>query len=714
MLAGIGTATANLSTLLSEFQWWFVVMGVAAVVIGTAAVIRHVARSRWWATVGAVVASVVVVTVFFEPESAVLGIIPTPNTLAAFRALEELGRDSIASQSIPADASRGIVYLVSVGVAAIAVVIDLLAQQLRAPAVAGVPLLVLLLVPTFVQTELSDPFLFALTAAVYLGMLVLGSNPVGRRTALAIGATALVGALFVPVLLPQVNPAATATGSSSGLSAGINPIVTLGNDLRRGSPTLALTYTTTESRGTYLRLTALDDFRGVSWEPTAADVIEGNDVQAIGAAPGVGAGVPTRAVTTEVTVGSILSRWLPLPYAPVSVTGLTGEWSWEPDGLAVRTQSSNARNQKYTVESTLIAPSVEQLRAAGTTVDAGLERYLDVPADLPAVVGATAREVVGTAATNYEKALALQNYFRGRDFTYSEVAPVDQDYDGSGASVLAQFLEVKAGYCVHFSSAMAAMARTLGIPARVAVGFTPGDAVQTGDVAEYRVTTYDFHAWPELYFAGIGWVRFEPTPGRGVLPEFAPLTADDPNTPDVDESVPPVPTPAPTAASTGAPTIPNDVLDPTATAPDATTTAPNLGWVFGALAVLLVLTPWALRGLRRNRRLAAVDRGSALDAWREVRDTAHDLGLAPNDAWTPRQLALELAPRLDDRGGAALARLRAAVEHESFARGLANAEVSDVKAVSQSLRRNRGLAWRILAAIVPRSLVGAWLPRPAR
>lgn len=719
ILVAIGTASAGLNSVLTDFQWWFVMMIVAAIVLGAAAVVRQVARNRWWASLAAGVASILVLVVFFAPGSAILGVIPTPDTLDAFRQLEQDGREAIASQSVPANAETGIVYLLCVAVAVIAFTMDLVAHSLRAVALAGVPLLALLLAPSFVRTEFNDPFLFALTAVAYLAMLLLTSKPAGRRTAVGIGAVAVVAALLVPIALPRVEPGASAEGAATGLSTGINPIVTLGNDLRQGSPTLAITYETTEPGGVYLRLSALDDFTGVSWEPTAVDVIPENDVAAIGPIPGLGEGVPTRPATTEITVASILSRWLPVPYAPASIEGLDGAWSWEPEGLGIRTERSNARGQTYTVESVQVAPSVEQLVAAGTTVDAGMEKFLDVPTDLPPVVSETALEVVGPAATNYEKAIALQDYFRGGEFTYSEDSPVEEGYDGSGASVLDDFLEAKAGYCVHFSSAMASMARTLGIPARVAVGFTPGDGVTLpdSDIVQYRVTTHNLHAWPELYFSGIGWVRFEPTPGRGSPPAFAPLAEDDPATTDVDESVPPAPaaTPTPTDAPTTAPALPEEEqpTDPTAT-PDAAVQAVNVGWIFGALLLALVLTPLALRVIRRSRRMSAVDGGSALAAWEELRDTADDLGMRPSEAWTPRQLSLELAPSLDDRGAAALGRLRAALESESFAETPAQPAVADVRAVVRSLRRRAGLAWRIAAAFAPKSVVGRWLPQLRR
>ena len=133
---------------------------------------------------------------------------------------------------------------------------------------------------------------------------------------------------------------------------------------------------------------------------------------------------------------------------------------------------------------------------------------------VPATVVAAAQEVAGDAATSWDRALALQNWFRtSGGFVYSEEAPVEGGYDGSGLDVLGEFLDQRSGYCVHFASAMAVMSRLLGIPARVAVGFQPGTPETLDDgTVRWTVTTHDLHAWPELYFEGVGWLRFEPTP----------------------------------------------------------------------------------------------------------------------------------------------------------------------------------------------------------
>jgi transglutaminase-like putative cysteine protease len=712
LLVAIGLAVGGLSRVLADFGWWFVVMAIVTVVLLAAAITRSITRRSGWPALASLITGLAAVTLVFAPATAILGVIPTFGTVGEFFALAQSGAVSISGQRVPADVDAGILFLVCFGVAAVAVLMDALAIAARVPAFAGVPLLVLLLVPSIVRPSLQNALLFALVAASYLAILAVRANRRSRPAALGVAAIAVVAALLVPPVLPSTNPTEGTSGGGSGgrgpVTTGLNPILTLGDDLRRSTPAPALSYTTTATGGLYMRLTALDDFTGEAWEPTEGELVQENSVDQFPQPPGLEEAVPRTTDTTQVQVANVRSRWLPAPYAPQSVEGLVGEWAWEAESLAIRTARSSARAQEYEVESLTISPSVEQLVAAGTGAPVGFDRYLAVPDDLPAVVGEVALEVVGAASTNYDKAVALQGYFRNGEFTYSEDAPVDEGYDGSGAEVLAEFLDAKSGYCVHFSSAMAAMARTLGIPARVAVGFTPGQATgfDEGEV-EYEVSTYNLHAWPELYFAGVGWVRFEPTPGRGRAPAFAPSTVDDPSTPDVNEAEPPA-VDEPTATPTDAATRP----------PEATPERPEAGgdvsapviqpaWFFAAL-LLLLLVPWAWRAIRRSRRLGAVDDGSAGDAWDELRDTADDLGLATSDTRTPRQVALDLAPHLDDRGRAAFDRLRAALETEVFAGRAAQPLADDVRAVLWSLRRRAGVARTLVAALAPRSLFARW------
>ncbi|MEP6480938.1 MAG: transglutaminaseTgpA domain-containing protein [Rhodoglobus sp.] len=742
LLVAIALALGSLSSVVTRFAWWAESVGVAAVILLIAAIVRSFARHRLWGTLAAFLASVTVITFLFAPATALLAIIPTPASLGELRSLTGAGLDSIAVQSVPADAGPGIMFLVCLGVAGIAFTADTLAFAFRSPALTGLPLLALLLVPTVISPRLNDALFFALTAVAWLAILLVRAPAAGRRAALGIGVVGVLAALVIPAIAPV--PQGAAPSGRAGFAAGINPIVTLGDNLRRPDATLAATYMTSSGTGEYLRLAALDNFSGTSWTPTAEELQTQNTVSAVGAIPGLAAGVAITAETTNVTVANILSQWLPVPYAPRTVTGLKGVWAWDADALSIRTEQANARNQDYTVTSATAAPTAEQLTAAGTTVDPGLDRYLVVPDDLPAVVATTATEVVGDATSNYEKAIRLQDYFTGGLFTYSEDAPVSQGYDGSGAMVLAAFLQAKSGYCVHFASAMAAMARTLGIPARVAVGFTPGTPFKFDNdgVRSFRVSTHDLHTWPELYFSGIGWVRFEPTPGRGAAPAYAAVNVDDPSTPTVDQSKPtPVPasTTAPASTPSAKPTpssipVTTPSAAPVAVGPaDAATGSPPSPLVVIVPLLALLAAPLVVRAIRRQRRIGMLTRGSALAGWQELRDTADDLGLRTSDSRTPRQLGADLAAHLDDRGTAALARLRVSLEGEAFAEHAEQAEqaeqaghagypghaghaghadIDDLHTVVRALRRDAGLGRRIVASLVPRSLFTTWLPDP--
>lgn len=712
LLVAIIAGTSSLSALLVGTEWHVVAGALAALMLASAAVVRSIARVRAWATLAAIVAAVFALTAYFASGSALFGFIPTAATVDTVTALQRAGLSSIAAQFIPAVADEGILLIVCMGVVAITLAADALVFVARAPAVAALPLFVLVIVPTFVIPDHVDLVSFAVVTISWLAVLLVSARRVPSVATAGMVAIAVTVAIGAPLLLPAVTPGGIAAGGVGGFAASVNPIVTLGNDLRRPDAQLALSYTTTAPGGTYLRLAVLDDLSGQSWLPTPSNGNSGTDLENIGPVPGVAPGIPVTTRTTDVRVASVSSQWLPVPYAPTKVTGLTGAWTWDRVSLAVSSSRSGLSNQNYQVTSADVSPSVQQLESAGTQTDPQLQRDLVVPPNLPAVVAETARTVAGAATTNYDKAIALQAYFTGGLFTYSEKAPVDQGYDGSGASVLEAFLKAKSGYCVHFASAMTAMARTLGIPARVAVGFTPGQAVAGSSAGsqQYTVTTHDLHAWPELYFTGIGWVRFEPTPGRGFAPAFAPLVADNPATPNVNESIP-VPSSSRSAVPVpgATPSLPVDAAPATGSAVGASGGAAASGLVLqGALVVVvlfLLSSPALVRMSRRASRLRAVAAGSAARAWEEIVDTATDLRLGAGESFTPRQTAEALSIGLDSAGRAALDRVLTSVERESFASVAGDPAVADVVQVSHSLRESAGIARRILALAFPLSLV---------
>jgi transglutaminase-like putative cysteine protease len=180
--------------------------------------------------------------------------------------------------------------------------------------------------------------------------------------------------------------------------------------------------------------------------------------------------------------------------------------------------------ESYQVEAILNNPNIQQLREAGTEYpDWVAAKYLQLPEDLPQSIRDLARDITVEAETPYDKAGAITRYLR-KNIKYSPTIPKPP----RDADPLEWILfEHKEAYCVYYASAEVLMLRSLGIPARIAVGFSQGTGTSTGqgfaEEAEniatntYTVRRNNAHAWPEVYFPDIGWVEFEPTGNQSPL-----------------------------------------------------------------------------------------------------------------------------------------------------------------------------------------------------
>lgn len=739
-LLAVAAAVTGFSAILDEGLWGPTVLVVAAAAIAAAAIVRRFV-SRWaavWAAVGAAVSALLALTGLFAADTALLGVVPLPGTAARFAELIAAGELSIAEQSIPAAADDGIRFLMASGIAALAIIVDGVLVHGRRPAFTALPLLAILTVPIVLAPGALPVLSVLATAAAYLLALALhrpaasgGAAAAGR--AIAVAAGVLVAAVLVPPLLPPVIAGAALSGTGlAGLVTGVNPVLELGDDLRRDSPVEALRYTTDAEGGLYLTLSHLADFEGQTVQP----VIGGSTTTPgrVGPPPWLGDAVATSTVSTSIRLQNVRSRWVPLPAAPVGIAGLSGSWVVDLDGVTVSAVEGTFRGGSYEVESLVAEPTPLQLRAATVAAD-GLDRYRALPAELEPIVAETAAVIAAAAdgPSPYDQALALQRFFTGGDFVYSEEAPVELGYDGTGAEIVAVFLEARAGYCVHYAAAMTLMARTLGIPARIAVGFLPG--ARNPDVpSEFVVSTDDLHAWPELHFDGIGWVRFEPTPSRGAVPAYAsdevPAPGEEPAIdPETGEPI------GPTAAPSASPSTPDDATtDDPSEAPvdpldlidggsDGTLDGPTAGGpVIGGtdarplaallltLLVLLLAVPGAWRAARRARRRRSPD---VLDRWRELRDTARDLGLPADESRTPRELAAAWAATGLRSGAGAITPallveldgLRSALESRAYAQPGSSTIAPEIGALVRGLRA--AVPWwrRVIAAVAPVSLL---------
>ena len=223
-------------------------------------------------------------------------------------------------------------------------------------------------------------------------------------------------------------------------------------------------------------------------------------------------------------------RWRPGTEAPVA--DAAGDTVVVPDSLR--------RNQRYSVWSYVPRPNPSELNKFRGDYPSAAERYMEVVYQpvpewgtpnrdtLMAVFFGTANEfgitaleplyqdalgVTSGAQSPYEAAALLETWFRGAGgFTYDEQPPAPV----GGVPPLVAFVDTdKRGYCQHYAGAMALMLRLLGVPARVAVGFTSGE-YDKGD-KEWSVKDTNAHAWVEVWFPEFGWIPFDPTPGRGQL-----------------------------------------------------------------------------------------------------------------------------------------------------------------------------------------------------
>ncbi len=548
--AGLATAAAvfGLERLVRSGPWISVCLALI-LVIGAAGHLARTARlPRLVVIFAQLVAALLAVTLLRASDSAIALFIPGPGALRELGDQIAAGNADIMHESPPAAASPGITTILAISCAAFAILIDALAVTYRRAVLAGVPLLAVYLIPATRLPGGMSWLAFTVSAIGYLSLVSAEGHDRLSRWGRALGGparvpgelsgpannphsslsrrittTAVAAALVLPWFIPTL-PAVIKTTGGNGTGGGtisIKQSIDLRSSLTSTTATPLLRYTTNSStvRADYLQMSVLDKFDGNSWT-TASVPSNPLDANAHVAIPGLTAsGIKQNQVTTEISViADFAFSAVPAPYAPSHISGII-QPLYDPSTLEIVPGDSTARSrngQKYVVTSTDVIPTADQVNASSGPYDPSLVRYLRLPENFPAAVKATADRITAGLATPYTKALALQNYFLTK-FSYSLQVPA-----GDGNSAIEAFLKDRKGFCQQFAGAMAAMARALGIPAVVAVGFTPGTAQSNGT---YTVTSHDAHAWPMLYFNGLGWIRFEPTPtiqssGRGSQPSW--------------------------------------------------------------------------------------------------------------------------------------------------------------------------------------------------
>lgn len=278
----------------------------------------------------------------------------------------------------------------------------------------------------------------------------------------------------------------------------LSPLVDIRARMRnRGNSEL---FTVQSSDGPhYWRAIALPVFDGEAWSPAE------ESLQEMGVRPVPSALLQPSARSTQViTVKAMTGHLVPAAYRPAQVSPEEVLFAPASESL-VLPDTDLQRDDVIAVASLIVSPTPDLLRS--TSVGAAPDgRYYEVPSGLPSTARDAALIVTQGQSTPFDKALALQQWFR-TEFTYDLTVQIGNSNDAIDA-----FLRERRGFCQQFAGTFAVMARTLGIPARVAVGYTPGDLRSDG---LFHVFGRHAHAWPEVWFDGVGWVAFEPTPGRG-------------------------------------------------------------------------------------------------------------------------------------------------------------------------------------------------------
>jgi len=665
------------------FSGWEFMSDLVILIIvghGSSLVFRRLDLTSWIAIPITMVA-VLWLTLYLHYGETMLRLLPTGATWDAIDLELGLVRDQFPTAVAPVLYGAGWAALASFAIAITVVMADAFAFRAEARGEALVPGGVLFVFIAALGTDrLRVTLTVALVAAGVLAVIALRSlhdrsrraelspahRPI-RLTAPVALATAIVVALLAGFVGPRL-PGASAEPlyDTHGRDGGdvreiISPLVNIRS--RLSSRTNVEVFRVNANAEAYWRVTTLPEFDGETFRLPARPLerVDGPfDTQSDDATT----------VRQRIQIVELDGALIPAAADPYEAEGFSGDEKLDlrlnRDTATLVSNEDLQPNDQFNVNSA--APDLTPAILDAATSDAPPDEiFTQLPDDIPDIVGETAAAVTASASTPYQQALAIQNWFRS-EFKYSlEVQ------SGHGSSAIESFLNERVGYCEQFSATMAAMVRTLGIPSRVAVGFTPGVLDESG---WYAVRDKNAHAWPEIWFDGIGWVAFEPTPSRGnpAAEQYTGVPAEqEPTAGTAGEGNGSGNTiVVPTAPSTIVPPVDDATsgAGPNATAPDnvfpnlpdggfdedfgnttntSTTDSTSTMWTWLAVIALLsiaLVAPMLIRLYRRgtNRRHDPTTR--ALDAWVRACNAAEVAGVQASPSMTPSEWADATADQL--------------------------------------------------------------------
>lgn len=742
---GLACGAATLLTsaaLLPVFVnrgWLPSVLTMVVLVTLTGIGVRAVPRISPLAPVAQLLVAFVVMNLIFAQHTT-LGVIPTPGSTRDLWSTLGEGMLDLQGQAAPALLLNGLVALTTLAVGLLTILLEFLVIRMHRPALGGLALLIIYLVPVATLVGSLSWLSFIGPALGYLLLLYADGRdgvtrwggvvtPGGHRSlpGLVTASQVALGAVGLGLILPLVIPTwpegllgeQFGGGNGTGPGTSLSPLARLQGELTLPDSQALLRVETNVEDPFYLRSLALDTYGADGWSLANLD----SQVQVAG--DGLLVRLPgpqiLRSINADITVLQHDDRFLPVFSSPVSVE-VDGDWRFDESSGTIFSRNDTTAGLEYSLIAQQPQPTRTQLsRAPDLDPDNPLQvGFTALPTGLDPSVAALVDSLVAEAGAGgpYERALAINNYLTdgANGFLYSLTTE-----PGTSGDDLVNFLQNKRGYCEQYAAAMGVMLRAAGVPARVVLGYTPG----TLDDEAWTVTTDDAHAWAEAYISGLGWIPFDPTPigpGRAVELDYAPRAdsvADEPQT-----------SAAPSVSPGQLPGGAENQLDESLSDPNTlnrTAATDGLNWIPIAvgggvlLAVVLLIAPALIRiRTRRSRtRLAGRSRDApgAHAAWDELLDTATDLGLTSRQDETPRMLARRLAREaMFDADSAvavrdiALAEERARYAPESVTLSRSVDLAPPLRSARRALNRHAGRRQRLRARILPASTVNRLRP----
>ncbi|MBC1378638.1 transglutaminase TgpA family protein [Listeria innocua] len=421
---------------------------------------------------------------------------------------------------------------------------------------------------------------------------------------------------------------------------------TLGGALKKDNATV---FTARVEKGHYWRVESKTVYTGTGWaNANSGDVISFSS----------GDNFPIQ--LTEQTTGATntaeisfasSSDYMPYPYGTQTVNGAVDSFS---ANLTIERVGPVDTIKNYTVQLKTPVYNIEKMQNAdfSTLSNAFVSQYTQTPKDLPDRVAKLANKVTKDADSIYDKTKAIERYLSASGtFTYSTE---DAKETPRGADYVDQFLfETQIGYCDNFSTSMVVMLRSLGIPARWAKGYTPGEGEKKGNDSKstYTITNNNAHSWLEVFFPGTGWVPFEPTATFTNPEDFqepTTETANKPETPNDSTSTPETPatpdkTPEQEAGSSSTGETPKQEQPKT----DSTSSFKLPSWFWwiptGLVSVLLILAILFRRRIRSYLLLRSLSKAPELSkTYHKLMKSLAVYGYVREPSETLRHLAMRV------------------------------------------------------------------------